>query len=631
MKHNLLITAFALFFCTSLYAKKSGEIDFNIPDSLKEDSKAVYLFHNTTYTRLSKSALKEECHFAVTILADRGDYFAEFEYGYDKFSTINKIECAIYDAKGKLVRKVKNSEIKDYSAYDGYSLFSDNRYKEFKALYPSYPYTIEVKINRSFNGFIGIPTWYPLEGYNQAVKETSVTIKFPPGLPIKFKENNIGKTVRNEFSEKNLQCITWKTSGLKPITYEKFSPPLFDQITSVSFAPVEFIFDNTEGEFSDWKSLGLWKYSLLDDDFEFTEETKNKLNSLKNQYSDKKELVKQVYKYMQGRTRYVSIQMGIGGLKPFNPEVVDNVGYGDCKALSYYTKSMLNYVGIPSIYTTIGVNNRKIVFDDFSNINQSNHVILCVPFKTDTVWLECTSQTAPFNHLFDGETGRRALLVKPEGGELVRTPVPNENKKKNNLLIKFNENEEFLCKMSTTLTGSFYDDDHNLLQLSDKELNEKLTKESGISDISLLNALVAENENIPELIIDKEFKTKNLASKAGSRYIIKISPFVPVSNFAEQKKQRRNPIYFEHEIDYCDEILFEIPDDLSIEHYPDNKVISSEFGNYSATFSLVDTNLKLQQNLTLYEGTHPAEKYSDFIGFINQVAEMTNQNIVLKK
>ncbi|MCF8360001.1 MAG: DUF3857 domain-containing protein [Prolixibacteraceae bacterium] len=631
MKQYFLMAACAIFISTGLYARKTNDIDFNIPDSLLDESKAVYLFHNTTYTRQSKSVLIEECHFAVTILSDRGDYFTEFEYIYDKFSAIKKIECSIYDASGKHVRKIKNKEIKDYSAYDGFSLFSDNRFKEFKALYPSYPYTIEVKIIKRHDGFIGIPSWYPLKGYHQSVKETSVTLKFPPELPIKFKENNIGRTVKNEFDEKKIHGITWKATGLKPIKPEKFSPAFFNQVASVSFAPGEFEYDNSEGSLNDWKSFGLWKHSLLDDDFSLSPKTIEKLEELKEKYPGKKELTKQVFKYMQGRTRYVSIQLGIGGFKPFSPEVVDDVGYGDCKALSYYTKSLLGFVGIPSIYTTIGVNSRKIVFEDFANVNQSNHVILCVPFETDTVWLECTSQTIPFNHLFSGETGRKALLIKPEGGELVYIPEPVENKKKNIALIKLNEDDEFICEISTHLTGSFYDDEFSLLQLSDKELNEKLTKESGISDITLYDAEVVQNENIPEITITKKFRTKNLASKAGSRYILDISPFLPVSSFAEQRNPRRNPVYIKEKLDYIDEITFEIPNTLSVEHCPENKIVSSEFGSYSTQISVVENTITLQQHFTLLKGKHPVEKYTDFIDFINQIAETSNLNIILKK
>lgn len=614
----------------NLYSKNEG-FSFEIPDSLKKNADAVYLFHDLTYIRTSKTNLKELEHLAITILSDRGDYFAQFILGYDKFSSIDNIECTLYNSAGEKIRKIKKSDIRDYSAYDGFSLFSDNRLKEFKALNPTYPYTIELEVETNYNGFIGIPTWYLIDTYNQGIKETSLTIKYPAEFPVHFKENSPGNFARTEYTEDKLHCIKWESKQIKPIEKEKYSPPFFDQVPTVSFSPVDFKYDNYSGSYHDWNSLGSWLYSLLEKDYQFKEQTKNYLNLLKVKFPDKKDLARQVYKYMQGRTRYVGIQLGIGGIKPFSPEIVDNVGYGDCKALSFYTKSLLDFVGIQSIYTIIGANNRKIKFEDFANINQSNHAILCVPFEKDTVWLECTSQTAPFNHLFEGTTGRLALLVTPEGGKLVKTPEPAENKQEKFVTVKMNPNNEFSCEMTTRQTGSFYDEDFEMLQLSGKELNERLINESGISDLTLINAKIKQEEKVPELEINEEFSTKSFVSKAGSRLFIEMSPFSSIKKMVEQKNERRNPVFIEDNDTYYDEVIFQLPDGYSVEHLPEMRKLSSEFGSYFTDISLDANKIKYQQTFKLNKGTHPKEKYSEFIRFVNGLAEVNKGKIILCK
>jgi hypothetical protein len=618
------------FFCVSMVSAKDAGFSFEFPDSLKKNAHVVFLFHNTTYTRTSKANLKEHIHYAVTILSDRGDDYADFILGYDKFSTIGTIECTIYNSAGEKVRKVKNSEIRDYAAYDGFSLFSDNRIKHFTALNPTYPYTIELEYEISNNGFIGLSSWVPLANYQVGVKESVITMKYPPDFPISYKEKNISSIKRTEFSEDKLKCISWKAEGIKPIEYEEYSPAFKDQIASVSFSPVEFDFDKCESGFNDWKSLGKWNFGLLDTTYELTEKTKQQLLALKTKYPDKKELIKQIYKFMQSRTRYVGIQLGIGGFKPFSPQIVDEVGYGDCKALSYYTKSLLNFVGIPSLYTVIGVNSRKIEFDDFANINQMNHAILCVPFEIDTIWLECTSQTAPFNHLFDGTTGRKALLVTAEGGKIVKTPKAIENRQKNRAEVSMNSAGEIVCAIETSNSGSFYDENYGMLQLSDKELREQLLKESPVSDIVLQIAKVLQQEERPEVIVNETFTTRNIVTRAGNRMFIELSPFMNVSRMAAQKSERRNPLFLDDPSVYEDEITLQIPAGYTLEFCPEGKSISSDFGDYQSHIESKDGKIIFKRTLKLNEATYPKERYQEFIQFINHAADADKCKVIFK-
>ena len=131
---------------------------------------------------------------------------------------------------------------------------------------------------------------------------------------------------------------------------------------------------------------------------------------------------------MQQKTRYISIQVGIGGWKPMLASEVDRLGYGDCKALTNYTRALLSEVGITSYYAKIyaGRGKRKSLDGNLVS-QQSNHVILMVPFERDTTWLECTNQKIPFGHLGSFTDDRDALVITPEGGMLIKTPkIPVE-------------------------------------------------------------------------------------------------------------------------------------------------------------------------------------------------------------
>jgi hypothetical protein len=628
MRNYLIIILLALL-SQSVFAK-DAKFSFDYPDSLKKNANAIVLLDETIYTRTTKSDLKKEVYYVITILSDRGDDYTNFKLMYDKFSAISGIECTLYDSNGKKIRKIKSSEIRDIVAFDGFSLFRDSRMKIFSAMHSSYPFTIELSYNTSYNGFFALSSWAAIDNYNIAVKESKITLKYPSKYPINYKEKNIGNVARTESQDDNMKNISWSANNLIAIESEKFSPAFTDQVPMVMFAPEEFVFDNSEGDFTSWKSYGQWRYQLLYNNPRLSEKTKKDLASLQSTHKDKKELCKAVYKYMQAKTRYVSIQEGIGGVKPIDPEIVDEVGYGDCKALSSYTRALLNEVGIQSHFALIGTDDYKIEYPDFASKNQTNHAILCVPLEKDTIWLECTSQTAPFNYLFNGTSNRKALLATSEGGKLATTTKTAENKMQSSAEIKLDSKGGITCNRTITNTGIYFDQNFSKLQMSGKELRESTLKQSSIGNI-LLNSVKVELVNDEAKIIEQQsFAKNNYATQAGNRIFVELSPFLGILRQTAQKSERRSPVYIEEKSSYEDHVELTLPDGFTLEFCPEGKNIKSEFGQYNSTIEVKNGTVVFHRTFTLEKNIFEKEKYKEFIDFINNSADADKCKLVVK-
>ena len=360
----------------------------------------------------------------VTILNKKGLDAAHFFCSCDMFRSLQKFSGELINASGQSVRKIKKSELlkSEYSS----SLSTDDYLYYYECNYPSFPFTVkyvwEVKCN---NGLIGYSTFMPQTDFNQGVEKSAYRIELPAGQQCRHRAlNTDGKNIQIKESTgpEGQQIIEVSATQLPPIQSEPFGPSFAQLFPRVYFAPSAFSFDKTQGDMSTWQKYGEWQYDLLNGRDQLTEPLKSKLHELTTNCGTDREKVKAVYDYLAKTTRYVSIQLGIGGLQPIAATDVCRTGFGDCKGLSNYTRAMLNELGIPSTYTVISTTNERLL-PDFSSANQMNHVILQVPLPQDTLWLECTNPQLPFGYVHQDIAGHDALLIEPTGGRMYRLPT----------------------------------------------------------------------------------------------------------------------------------------------------------------------------------------------------------------
>src|SRR5690606_16477195 len=165
------------------------------------------------------------------------------------------------------------------------------------------------------------------------------------------------------------------------------------------------------GKVTNWRDFGRGvQDGLLKGKQDLPAATIEKAKQIASQFDHTRDKPTVLYKYMQDKTRYVRVPIGICRFKPFAASYVDRLAYGDCKALVNYMQALLAAVDIPSLYCVVEAGNQKVSLDEpFANAVDGNHIILCVPFENDTTWLECTSNKSPFGYLGDFTDDRLVL------------------------------------------------------------------------------------------------------------------------------------------------------------------------------------------------------------------------------
>lgn len=532
-----------LLLLSSLHINAQENISaLTISSDLKANANAVIRLNEVNITITSRKSMNVKTRRIVTILNEYGLSYINAQETFDKSTSVKSVEGVVYDGFGKEIKKIKRKDFKEFSLSQG-SLITDNKMLIYEYVPVTYPFTFvyESEVQTSNTAFI--PSWSPVEGLYASVEKSGVKIQYQPDLGFRYKEYNFEGYDNNKIETAN--SISFICKNVPALKKEDYLPSLHKIIPKVLFSLQKFNLEGVDGEVTDWKSFGTWVYSeLLKGTDELPETAIAAIKAKVGNETDPIKKAKIVYDYVQNKTRYISIQLGIGGWKPMPAKDVDRLGYGDCKALTNYTRALLKAVGVDSYYAVIyGGSDRTDMLADFTSM-QGNHVILAIPNKENYTWLECTSQIAPFGFQGDFTDNRTALVVTPDGGQIVRTTVykTNDNTQFTKGSYTIAETGKLSGELSIISRGIQYDNKY-FLETSSADDVDKFYKKSFsyINNLKLTKTSLLNNKESQEFTESISLEAEAYCNKSGNRLIFPINAFNQFNHVPQRYRERINP------------------------------------------------------------------------------------------
>ncbi|WP_409417539.1 DUF3857 domain-containing protein [Flavobacterium sp. PS2] len=632
---SIFCSLFFILFTFSSTAQKGEYLVSTIADSLKENANAVVRFDQTDITITSQRSMNIKTQRVVTILNEKGSNAINAVEGYSKNSSVKSIEAIVYDAFGKEIKKIKRKDFKDQSAVDGGILISDNRYLYLEYTPISYPYTIiyNSEIETSTTAFI--PSWMPLSGYHTSVEKIILNVKCPANLgfrkkELQFSNFNIKKGIDSDTE------LTYVASNILAQKREDYSPPFNDLYPKVMMGLEFFNLEGIDGNAKTWKEFGKWwDDKILVGTDEITDETKVKMRTLVGNEQDPIKKAKLIYKFLQQKARYVAIAEGIGGWKPMLASDVDRVGYGDCKALTNYTKALLKSVGVESYYTKLyGGSNKKDIRSDFVS-QQGNHIILAIPTGDKYIWLECTSQDDPFGYQGTFTDDRDVLIIKPEGGVIARTTIYDD---KNNTQISkgnyaLSDEGNLSGAIAIVSGGSQYSKKMGVEKMppTDKEAHYKNYWDN-INNLKINKTVFLNDKENVKFTEEVQINASNYGVISGSKMMFVVDAFNQYTESIKRIRNRKSPLEIQRGYFDTDEIEINLPASFTIEFLPASFELKGKFGEYKTEIIKKENNkLLYKRSMLLNKGKYSSKEYDEYRLFMEQINKNDNAKIILTK
>ena len=638
-KFNIMAYRFFLllfFFSTSILSAQKNDYAIQlIPDSLKVNANAVVRFEQIDINITSQQSMTIKTKRVVSVLNEHGlDEIEATEY-YDKSRTVRNIEGIVYDASGTEIKKIKRKDFRDQSAVGGGTMITDDRYLYLDYTPTQYPFTFEYDSEVSTSTTAFIPQWMPLSSYLVSVEKCILNVTFPSNLGFKKKESsfagyNIQKT------EDNSKQLSYTATNFLSQKREDYSPSIYTIFPRVMMGLEVMHLQGIDGNAKTWKEFGEWyTKEILTGTIELPEATTAKMKSLVGDEKDPIKKAKIIYNYVQQKSRYVSIQLGIGGWKPMLAKDVDRLGYGDCKALTNYTKALLKAVDVESYNVILyGDRNKRDIDADFVSM-QGNHMILAVPDGNNYVWLECTSQEDPFGYQGIFTDDRNVLVIKPDGGEIVRTKIytDEDNSQISKGKYTIAENGDFAGIIKIVSQGSQYSRKVDLEKALPTD-QEKHYKDywDNINSLKIDKISYSNDKEKVSFTEDSQISGTHYATVSGNKMLFTVNLYNKYTNTVKRIRNRKNAFEISRGYYDSDEIEISLPEGYAIEFLPQNAEFKSKFGEYKTEIiKKDDRNIIYKRTMFLKHGLYANTEYEDYRQYFEKVTRNDNAKIILIK
>jgi len=601
---------------------------------LTENANAVVRLDETIVDVLAVNKMVVYKRKVITILKKAGESSINPYAFYDPSTRLSNLGTVIYNEQGVELKKIKKRDFIDVSAVDGGTLYGDSRIKYFNYTPVSYPYTIDFSYTFTTSNTAFLPRWMPVDDYLVGTEKSIFKMNIAPELTWRKKEKNFqGYPIKN-VSQRNQ--LHYEMEGLSAQKREILSPSFHDFEPQVMVALNVFHLEGVNGTATDWDTMGKWQYEqLLKGRDKLPQGTIDLMANQLEGITNKIEKIKNVYQYVQDNTRYISVQLGIGGWQPISAQEVDEVKYGDCKGLTNYTMALLKSQGIEAYYSVVYAGDTKRGMEKDFACMQGNHVILNIPNGTEDIWLECTSQKIPFGFLSDFTDDRDVLVVTPEGGKIKRTKayLNDENFQRTKAIMKISPEGELEGDIAIMTKAIQYDDHVKLENLSkQKRIDYYKGYWGNINGLEVLETKFQNKKDSIEFNELVSIKSNSYAEKINDELLFKPNAF-NVSDFVPDRyRDRKKPLEISRGFTDEDEFVIQLPSSYKAGTLPEAIAIETKYGSYTMKIERIDdSELRYTRKLSILKGTYPKSEYANYRSFRRKIRKADNLKIIINQ
>jgi len=469
---------------------------------------------------------------------------------------------------------------------------------------------------------------------NNIVLDEELEVDIPKGRSIKLK---VKPGVEPKTTEENGRRIyRWTSSHLEREDDAKNKDKDKDKKKRKKHKPEDDVPAVQLTTFASWEDVGRWYASLDHDRRQPTPEIRAKADELTKGLTTDMDKVEALYDYVAKNFRYVSLSLGLGRYQPHAAADVLHNQYGDCKDKHTLLSSLLEAKGMhPS---SVLINSSRKLDPEIPSPSQFDHVITLLPLGKEEVWMDTTTEVAPFRLLSFNIRKKQGLVIPVNGTpHLEETPAdpPMPNRQVQTIDGTINQLGKLNARVSYVVRG----DTELLMRIIFRRVPSSQW-EHLVENINAMGGL------------DGEITNLKVGDPAATREAFQFSYDIAKANFLDWSKKKSDvdlplsqfnladpdeddtgpdaePIKFGPPGEFTYRVKLVLPAKYTA-HTPLPFAMKRDYGEYHASYALEGSVFTAERSMVMRDRELPADRAGDYLSFRRAVLSDLGQHLAVE-
>ena len=436
-------------------------------------------------------------------------------------------------------------------------------------------------------------------------------------------DGNVPGLTKDIKEQGDARIYRYTAENVPALESEAYAPPSTEALAHIHVST-----------FKGWDAMGEWYWGLVKDQFVADDEVRRRVADVTKGITDPRAKVAAIYDYVVQKTRYVALEFGIHGFKPYRCAQIFARGFGDCKDKATLIVTMLKEAGIPATIVIVRTDLRGDFETDIASLAPFDHAIAYVPSMD--LYLDGTAEYSGSDEFPSMDRGALALVVNEGKAKIVHMPEPPASASIVTHTVDSSVQPDGAIALdyhveAKGVSGSAFRQRYH----SPDTLKQRAQEDLG-GEFPQLEVSLAETNNLEDVEAAAKLHVKgkapDFARKDGDTRSMAVGPREHFVRDYAALSQRKRDIRLEAKTTDVTEFIVRLPANAKVSHAPQNATVESPYGSVKVVVDKDTAGVYRVKTTTIIDRTKiPLAEYPKFRAYAEEADRALGQRLVFSQ